>query len=185
MIFWQHKASKEPARLAERLFKYTGGQILLNTKGETLRGEITDYEEKGSVIAFRLRWLAKKRVISPSRFFRKGAWKWELTHSSTLPKPLDKIVCAIHLEIQNGEERGPEEETEEPITQAIEVDKFHQNKQWRIWRFQTKPKCLFFSTKTPNERGVLFQPHDPRNLRLEDGEIVDPYAPKQPKAPPK
>ncbi|MSU55645.1 MAG: hypothetical protein EXS46_03880 [Candidatus Taylorbacteria bacterium] len=181
MIFWQYNASREPVRLAVRLAKYKGGQILLNTSGKTVRGLITDYVEKGPEIIFHLGWLAEKRIISPSVWFKKDAWKWELIHMPLHPK----ISCAINLEILDGEERGSTEGTgTESLNRKVELRKFYQNKEWKIWRFHTLPKCLFFSTRVTGERGVLFQPQDPRNLLLKDYEVIDPFAPKRPNKPP-
>lgn len=176
MIFWQHDASKELDRLAIRLMKYKGGQILINTKGETLRGAIIDYEETGAQINFSLLWLAKKRIVSNSSLCSK--WKWELTH-----EPTSKISCAITIELVSGEEKGPKSENlSAEMLAHVELKKFYQNKQWKKWGLWgiVYPKCLFFSTKIPGERGTLFQPHDPRNLKLEGENIIDPYAPPIP-----
>lgn len=172
MIFWQYNASKNPERLAERLPKYKGGQVMLHTKGETLRGEITDYEVSGSRVRFRLRWLAIKRVIRKSKWYKRASWKWEFLHI-----PTHRLKCAIDVEVGIGEERGLSDD--EILHRDVALAKFHQNKEWRFWKFRTNPKCLFFSTTNPGERGVLFQPHDPRNLALIENEVTDPCAPRR------
>jgi len=177
MIFWQYDAKKNFERLSERLLKYKGGQLLLRTDEGELRGPVTDYEETGPKIAFRLQWLAKKKILSNSRW--NPEWKWQLTH-----EPASTLICSITLEFERGAERGPKDEsgagTESSIFTFGKIKKFYQNKQKRLGGV-VFPKCLFFTT-TLGERGTLFQLHDPRNLQLEGETILDPGAlPKYPK----
>lgn len=186
MMFWQYDASVDSARLASRLMKYKGGQILVNTRGETLQGEIARYEETCPQVKFHLGWLARKVSTSDSHWYQRGSCRWELLHTPALPEPLNVISCAIVIELQVGEEHDlTQPKAATPFVSRLAVAKFYQNKEWHIGRFRTRPKCLFFSTTIPGERGILFQPHDPRNLRLENGKIIDPCTAEPPVIPPK
>lgn len=170
MIFWQHSASQHLGRLSERLAKYQGGQILLNTKMGIFRGPINNFTVVGEQIKFDLLWLAKKRVISKPLCMK---WKWEMTHEQ-----VRNVECKITIELRTGTEKGPAEGPTE-MQAEVPVKKFYQNKQGKRWWWWgvVYPKCLFFSTSIAGERGVLFQPNDPRNLQLVGEVIIDPFAP--------
>ena len=176
MRFWQYRASKYSKRLAHRLKKFNHGQLLLeHAGGETFRGQIKEFRlSEGGKIEFDLHWRASKVIISKSLWLPK--WKWELAkwdwHKDSSSIPI--LACAVDVEVKTGNEHGHLEDLPADALK-VELRKFHQNKAGKKGK-TVYPKCLFFTT-TLGEKGTLFQPHDPRNLTVEDGEVVDPFAP--------
>jgi hypothetical protein len=180
MRIWKYEAKRHSDRLAHRLKKYDGGQILLVTSAVTYRGQISNYQLIGTTIDFKLTWLARKRIISNS--FWSPKWSWELVQYRWPATDSSFVLLrntAINLEMTNSGHEGHDRPENQAIAD-IDVAKFHQNKthDGKIAGSKvTHPKCLFFVT-TLNESGALFQPSDPRNLEiLADGTVIDPLCP--------
>ncbi|MEK7575053.1 MAG: hypothetical protein AAB511_02360 [Patescibacteria group bacterium] len=191
MRIWQFKASKHPERLAARLAKFNGGQLLLETETGTFRGQLESIDPLTSIkcsgdgkLEFSLIWRAQKVTLSKSVWHPK--WKWELAqwnwHHASGPTPIRG--CSIHVEMTEGNETGhPNKQVTEGLTAKVALKRFYQDKS--AWGHGILfPKCLFFTTDR-GEKGTLFQPRDPRNLVLkEDGTILDPSLPDETPPPP-
>lgn len=174
MRFWKFNPAKYPDRLAHRLEKYGGGQLLLTINGKIVRGEIRRFSVDGAQIFFEFSWLAEKNVTQQTLWY--SHWVWKLTHP-----PIRDVRCAMDIEISTGGEPRARQRT-------VKVRDFYQNKppDWKWVPVSWKvPKSLFFRT-SDGAVGVLYQLHDPRNLILREyqGEylIEDPTLP--PKKPP-
>lgn len=182
MRIWKYRARSHTERLAHRLKKYDGGQLLLETTGETYRGQISSFRLDGTKIDFQLLWLARRFEIR--RLLLANKWRWEIqelrTHANDSTSVLFRCKT-INLELVDSGHLGDERPAVRGAKAGIDIDRFHQNKAHlgRIAKIKVLyPKCLFFDT-TFGEHGVLFQPSDPRNLKLEkDGTITDPLCPK-------
>ena len=185
MKWWKFKASEHIERLTKRLTKFNGGQILMEGSDETIRGNIDTINiSDGPSLELKLLWHAKKTVLSESFWF--PDWKWELVTWDWQDQKEGRVPilsCTLNFRITEGNDKGHEENSDSSIPKAEEeklkernLKKFYQDKD-ALNHGVVFPKCLYLITDN-GEIATLFQPDDPRNLRLFFGAIIDFFLPK-------